>query len=107
MQYEPGQCPRMAHDFDPPVSLTATVSVDVQIFDIAALVAAARERYVENNADASDLGAVLMDAKAIIPDGDVSTALRMLFDPGVSPKGFDVLECGCEVHSRRIVKREG
>ncbi|SHG88359.1 hypothetical protein [Bradyrhizobium erythrophlei] len=74
------------------MTTTAEVSIFVTIDNEVALIGAARQRYLDENPNETD-----EDASNIVPDGDVSAALRMLFDPGVSPDGCTILDSECEV----------
>jgi hypothetical protein len=70
----------------------ATISIFVTVNNTSALIEAARKRYLDEVPTETRKGACNM-----VPDGDISAALRMLFDPGVSPDGCTILDTECEV----------
>lgn len=74
------------------MTTTAEVSIFVQIEDIPTLIEAARKRYLDECPTETREGALEM-----VPEGDISAALRMLLDPGISPDGCTILESTCEV----------
>jgi len=70
----------------------AEISIFVEITDETALLKAARKRAIEDGAAADDKAATL-----VVPD--VETALRMLFDPGVSPPGVSIQDSSANITS--------
>lgn len=70
----------------------AKLSIFVEINDAPDLIAAARKRYMDECPTETTAS-----ARAFIPDGDVSAALCMLLDPGVSPAGCTLIESSCEL----------
>jgi hypothetical protein len=73
-----------------PKTIYASVSIFVEVNDVAAVVRSARQRMVDDGLDEDYVN----DA---IPDDDVSTALRMLLDPGSMCNGAAVLDSECEI----------
>lgn len=69
----------------------AEFALYLRITDGPALVAAARERLVEERV-VEDLEAATEE----IEDEDYSQALRILLDPGESPPGTEILDSVCE-----------
>jgi len=70
--------------------LTAEISILVEINDIGALVAAARERCLA-------FCSAEFSAEETIPDGDVRAALHILFDPSIAPNGCTIINSACEL----------
>lgn len=71
--------------------ITASITIHVEIHDVHALLQAARRHAVEH--DSCTPG----QTKELVPVGDVSAALRMLFDPGISPDGCQIQDSSVEI----------